>query len=419
MTVVPWSRRMGPRDPHESHRVATPLELFFDLVFVVAIASAAAELHHGLSAGHVETAVGYTMVFFAIWWAWMNYTWFASAYDSDDVVFRLLTFTIMTGSLMLAAGVPDLFDDGQSGLVVAGYAVMRLGMVALWLRAARAHPAGRRTALTYAVGITVVQVLWIARLLVDGEGVLMSTFFLLVLAELAVPILAERVGGPTPFHPHHIAERFALFTIIVLGEVILASVQALQGALAAPPDAASAGHAVEPGAAAEPGATGGMSGSLAMLIAGGLLLVFSLWWLYFKREHVDLIGQGRALTWAFSYAHIVVFASVAAVGAALAAAVDVVQGVAQASPRMVALALATALSLYALTLSSLHAIADRKPAVVGAAATLAAVAVVVALLDLDMGLRVLLMGLAAAGSVAQHVWATHRPAAPTGAQAAR
>lgn len=423
VTVVPWARRMGPRDPHESHRVATPLELFFDLVFVVAIASAAAELHHGLSAGHLETVVGYTMVFFAIWWAWMNYTWFASAYDSDDVVFRLLTFTIMTGSLMLAAGVPDLFDDGQSGLVVAGYAVMRLGMVALWLRAARSHPEGRRTALTYAVGITVVQVLWIARLLLDGDGVLMSTFFLLVLAELAVPILAERVGGPTPFHPHHIAERFALFTIIVLGEVILASVQALQGALAAPADAASAGHAVEPGAALPaaggPGATGGMSGSLAMLIAGGLLLVFSLWWLYFKREHVDLIGQGRAITWAFSYAHIVVFASVAAVGAALAAAVDVVQGVAEASPRTVALALATALSLYALTLSSLHAIADRKPAMVGAAATLAAVAVVVAMLDLDMGLRVLLMGLAAAGSVAQHVWTTHRPGAPTGAEAAR
>ena len=416
---------MGPRDPNEAHRVASPLELFFDLVFVVAIASAAAELHHGLSAGHLETVVGYTMVFFAVWWAWMNFTWFASAYDSDDVVYRLLTFTIMTGSLMLAAGVPDLFDDGQSGVVVAGYAVMRLGMVALWLRAARSHPEGRRTALTYAVGIAVVQALWIARLLLDGQQVLMSTFFLLVLAELAVPVVAERFGGPTPFHPHHIAERFGLFTIIVLGEVILASVQALQGALAAPTDAASAGHTVEPSAAraaAEGGAgggAGGMNGSLTMLVAGGLLLVFSLWWLYFKREHVDLIGQGRLMTWAFSYAHIVVFASVAAVGAALAAAVDVIQGVAGASPRTVALALATALSLYALTLSGVHAIADRRPSVLAAAATLAAVAVAVALLDVDMGLRVLLMGLAAAGSVAQHVWVTHRPGAPAGAEPAR
>jgi low temperature requirement protein LtrA len=386
--------------------VATPLELFFDLVFVVAIASAAAELHHGLSADHPEAVVGYLLVFFAIWWAWMNYTWFASAYDSDDVAYRLLTFTIMAGSLMLAAGVPDLFDDGQSGIVVAGYAVMRLGMVALWLRAARSHPEGRRTALTYALGITVVQVLWIGRLLLDGRQVLLATFLLLVLAELAVPVAAERIGGPTPFHAHHIAERFGLFTIIVLGEVILASVQAIQGALAAPADAASAGHT------GEAAGGGGVSPSLVMLIVGGLLLVFSLWWLYFKREHVDLIGQGRALTWVFSYAHIVVFAAVAAVGAALAAAVDVVQNVAEASPRTVALALATALSLYALTLSGLHAYADRRPAVALAAAVLSGSALAIAALGLDMGLSVLLIGLAAAASVAQHVVVSHRAGIP-------
>ena len=48
------------------------------------------------------------MAFVAIWWAWMNFTWFASAYDPDDVGYRLLAFVIMTGSLMLAAGVPAL-----------------------------------------------------------------------------------------------------------------------------------------------------------------------------------------------------------------------------------------------------------------------------------------------------------------------
>jgi low temperature requirement protein LtrA len=106
MNVVPLRRRMQPRDPHEAHRVATPLELFFDLVFVVAIASAAAQWHHGLAAGHPGDLVGFVMVFFAIWWAWMNYTWFASSYDCDDVVYRLLTFAIMAGSLMLAGGIP-------------------------------------------------------------------------------------------------------------------------------------------------------------------------------------------------------------------------------------------------------------------------------------------------------------------------
>ena len=397
LRAIPWARPMTPRDPEEIHRVATPLELFFDLVFVVAIASAAAELHHGLSAGHLDAIVGFVLVFFAIWWAWMNYTWFASAYDSDDVVFRLLTFTIMTGSLMLAAGVPDLFDDGQSGVVVAGYAVMRLGMVALWLRAAAAHPEGRRTALVYAVGITAVQLLWIARLLLHGNGLLLATFLLLVLAELSVPVLAERVGAPTPFHPHHVAERYGLFTIIVLGEVILASVQAIQGAIAAPDAGGTAGHA-----APAPGG-GGPSPQLWLLIVGGLLLVFSLWWLYFKRDHADLIGQGRRITWAFGYAHVVVFASVAAVGAGLASAVDVVEGEAVATPRAAALALAIPISLYALTLSGLHAAADRNLRTLGSAAAVSAASLGIALLGLDTGLTVLLLGLVTAAAVAQHV----------------
>jgi len=392
---------MAPRDPAEAHRTATPLELLFDLVFVVAIASAAAELHHGLSANHLSAVVGFVLVFFAIWWAWMSYTWFASAYDCDDVVYRVLTFTIMSGSLLLAAGVPDLFDDGQSGVVVAGYAVMRLGMVALWLRAAAAHPEGRRTALTYALGITAVQLLWIARLLLHGGEVLLTTFLLLVRAELAVPVVAERVGAPMPFHPRHVAERYGLLTIIVLGEVILASVQAVQGALAAPAVNASAGH--EP-----PGASGGISGSLAMLVVGALLLVFSLWWLYFKREHADLIGQGRRITWVFGYVHIIVFASVAAVGAALAAAVDVVQHAGNASPRTVALALAVPIALYALTLAGLHAAADRDRSVLLAAGAMSAAAVAVALLGLDMGLTVLLIGLVTAAAVGQHIVASHR-----------
>ena len=154
-------RPLAPRDPAEEHRTATPLELFFDLVFVVAIASASAELHHGLAESHHDAVLGFVMAFIAIWWAWMNFTWFASAYDPDDVGYRLLAFVIMTGSLMLAAGVPAFVDDGQSGLVVAGYAVMRLAMVALWLRAAAGHPERRRTCLTYAGGIAAVQVLWV------------------------------------------------------------------------------------------------------------------------------------------------------------------------------------------------------------------------------------------------------------------
>ena len=87
------------------HRPATSLELLFDLVFVVAIAQAASRLHHGIVAGHTgEALLSYGMVFFAVWWAWMNFTWFASGYDTDDVPYRLLVLVQLIGALILAAG---------------------------------------------------------------------------------------------------------------------------------------------------------------------------------------------------------------------------------------------------------------------------------------------------------------------------
>ena len=94
-----------PRSPTESHRAATPLELFLDLCFVVGVAQAAASLHHAIAEGHLHTAlIGYPMVFFAIWWAWMNFTWFASAFDTDDWLYRTLTIVQMGGVLVLAIG---------------------------------------------------------------------------------------------------------------------------------------------------------------------------------------------------------------------------------------------------------------------------------------------------------------------------
>ena len=108
--------RLTARLPHEPHR-RTSLELFFDLVFVVAIAQASAGLHHAIAAAHAaEGVLGFAMVFFAIWWAWMNFTWFASAYDCDDVPYRVTVLVQIAGALMLAAGVERMLaDDGSSG----------------------------------------------------------------------------------------------------------------------------------------------------------------------------------------------------------------------------------------------------------------------------------------------------------------
>jgi low temperature requirement protein LtrA len=295
-----WLTPMRPRSAQEPHRAATPLELFFDLCFVVAVAQAALPLHHDVSADHIGHGVkSYLMVFFAIWWAWMNFTWFASAYDTDDDVYRITTLVQIAGALVLAAGVQSAFEDGNYAGITAGYVLMRLAMVAQWLRAARNDTQRRQTAIRYAVGIALVQVLWLARLFLPDAWAT-PTFLLLVLAELAVPVIAERApGGPTTYHPHHIAERYGLFTIIVLGEAVAAATIAVRTGLD----------------------EGDYLPELVSLTSAGLVIVFALWWLYFDRSAHGLLTTLRtSMLW--GYGHYFILASAAAVGAGLGVAVD-------------------------------------------------------------------------------------------------
>jgi low temperature requirement protein LtrA len=289
---------MRPRSPAEAHRAATPLELFYDLVFVVAIAQASSGLHHAIAAAHVADAIlSYAMVFFAIWWAWMNFTWFASAYDNDDVAYRLVVFVQLAGALVLAAGVPRAFAARDFTVTTIGYAVMRAGLILQWLRAARSDVAHRRCALRYAEGVSVLQLAWIALLFVPSAWRL-AGFGALVLAELAVPIWAERVAHTT-WHPGHIAERYGLFTIIVLGEAVLATSTAIQTATD----------------------NGGLTLDLTILFAGGATIVFALWWFYFDWPMEDRLTSLRtAFIW--GYGHYAVFAAAAAVGAGLGVAVE-------------------------------------------------------------------------------------------------
>jgi low temperature requirement protein LtrA len=290
---------MRARRPDEAHRAATPLELLFDLCFVVAVAAAAAGLHHSVVEGHAGSAVlVYLAVFFAIWWAWMNFTWFASAFDTDDGVYRLTTLVQMVGVLVLAAGVPAVTESADLTVVTIGYVVMRAALVSQWLRVARSAPSHRTTALWYAAGTTAVQVLWVARLFLP-EALLWPAFVVLVLLELAVPLVAER-HGMTPWHPHHIAERYGLFTIIVLGEAILGVTNAFGGAF-------------DEGAVETP--------ELVLLAVAGAVVVFALWWLYFDEPAAGVLTAGRG-PWTWGYGHYGVFAAVAAVGAGLEVVID-------------------------------------------------------------------------------------------------
>jgi low temperature requirement protein LtrA len=306
--------------------VATPLELFFDLVFVVAIAGAAAGLHHAIGADHALDGLHrYLRTFFAVWWAWMNFTWFASAYDCDDVPYRIVVFVQLIGALILAAGAPTAFEDGDATIITVGYVVMRLAMVTQWLRAGAADAARRATARRYAIGIAVVQVGWVA-LLFAPPGWRVPGFLVLAAAELAVPVWAER-AAPTPWHPHHITERYGLFTIIVLGESVLAASRAIQVVIDA----------------------GAFTGEMIAISGGGLLIVFALWWLYFDEpEHATLTSFRRAFTW--GYGHYLVFAAAAAVGAGLAVVIDRAAGRSTISPVTAGMAVAIPVAGYLLSL---------------------------------------------------------------------
>ncbi|MGI9164645.1 MAG: low temperature requirement protein A [Mycobacterium sp.] len=304
---------MSGRDPHEPHRVATPLELLFDLTFVIAFGSAAAELAHALATGHVGSGLAsFVFVTFAVCWAWINFSWFASAYDTDDWVYRLMTMLQMVGVIILALGIPPVYASIEHGehvnnrLMVAGYIVMRIAMVAQWIRAARQDPVRRTMCLTYAATITVAQIGWIG--IAIAETSVPITFLLvglMTLVELAGPWLVERRNGDqSPWHAHHIAERYGLLTIIALGEGVIGTVASLSAVIQAQ----------------------GWSVDAVLVAVAGTGLTFGMWWIYFVVPSANLLQAQRTKAVPFGYEHIVVFTSIVATGAGLHVAAYYIEG---------------------------------------------------------------------------------------------
>ncbi|WP_198952672.1 MULTISPECIES: low temperature requirement protein A [unclassified Achromobacter] len=296
-------RRMAGHDPHERHRTATPLEGLFDLTFATCFGLAAAQLAHALAQGHFGTAlIGFGFASFAICWAWINFSWFSSAYDTDDWIFRLVTMVQMVGVLVLATGLPRLFDSVDKGAhlddttIVLGYVIMRVAMVMQWLRAARQDPPRRRACLTYATAIAIAQVGWIVQIILD-TSIVVTLLFAAVLAviELAGPVIAERIGDGTPWHAHHIAERYSLFALIALGEGVVGTIAGLAAVVEVQ----------------------GWSLDAGLVCLAGIGLTFGMWWIYYLLPSAEVLYAHRDRSFVWGYGQIFIVAAIVATGAGL------------------------------------------------------------------------------------------------------
>jgi len=234
----------------ESNRRATRLELFFDLAFVLFVARCADILAedatwHGALVFAAVLAIG--------WWAWASTTLYANRFDTDDAVFRLLTLTAMAGVMAMAAAV-DQLDGSAARWFTLGYVLVRLALIAGYLRAWRHVPDARPTARLYMIGHTLGAGIWLASLAVPAPG----RYWLWgigVLADVVWPTAATRLRDAVPLHLEHLPERFALFIILVLGESVAAIVSGVHD--------------------------GGWRSSVIVTGALAFAAAAALWWIYF------------------------------------------------------------------------------------------------------------------------------------------
>ncbi len=390
---------MSGRDPHEAHRVATPLELLFDLTFATSFGLAATQLAHALAQGQYFAAIaGFGFASFAICWAWINFSWFSSAYDTDDWAFRIVTMVQMIGVLVLSIGLPRMFASIEHGahmdnnVMVLGYVIMRVAMVSQWLRAARQDPLRRRACRTYALIISVAQVGWIGLIVFNlpvGAGAIL--FCVLALVELAGPVIAERKDGGTPWHAHHIAERYSLFAIIALGEGVVGTVAALSAVVDEQ----------------------GWTLDAALVCVAGIGLSFGMWWVYYMLPSAEILDVHRKRSFVWGYAQMVPIAAIVATGAGLHVAAYFIEHEAHIGPLATVLSVAVPVGVFLLSLYGLYYWLVRQFDVlhvwlVAGSAAVVALAVAAAIANVDMAICLIVLMFAPVVTVVGYETLGHR-----------
>jgi low temperature requirement protein LtrA len=332
--------RMSGRDPHEGGRATTPLELLFDLTFVIAFGTAANELSHFLVEDHVwDGIVGFAFATFAVSWAWINFSWFASAYDTDDWIYRLTTMVQMIGVIILSLGLPEMFESllrdehMDNRVMVLGYVVMRVPMILQWIRASRQDPDRAPVCRVFVVTLVVSQVGWIVLALIETSiPVFFALAVPLVLVELVGPIVAEHRLDGTPWHAHHIAERYGLLVIIALGEGLIGGAATLSALIS----------------------TEGWTADVVLLGLAGVGVTFGMWWTYFVIPSGSILHVHRRRGFGWGYGHIPFFGALVAVGAGLHAAAYHLEHHSELSTTQTVLTVAIPLGLYVALLYVLY-----------------------------------------------------------------
>jgi low temperature requirement protein LtrA len=276
-----WSHRQS-----DTVRRVTWIELFFDLVFVAVVAQVGTPLatdysFHGLAR--------YAFLLLVIWWAWNGYAVYATRFDADDGPQRVMTMIQMIAVIFMAANAEDGLDSVSSAGFAAAYAVMRLVLVLQYVRAS-AIPAARRLAREHATGFGVAAVVWLASSLTPAP-LRYACWAIALAVDLGTALLTARHTRQLPPHAEHLPERFGLFTLILLGESIVAIMKGIQ---------------------AQPDWTP-MAAGAALL---GIIVIFACWWAYFEgaraaqERHIRTARDARLFE-IWNYAHLPLYLGLA------------------------------------------------------------------------------------------------------------
>jgi low temperature requirement protein LtrA len=313
-------------DEADGERHATWLELFFDLVFVVAIA----QLADGLSGE--PTLRGFLIfagLFVAVWWAWVGYTFYADRFDTDDPPHRVLMLSGMFAVAVLASVIPEAFHGDTASFALA-YAAVRGVVVALNARAWWHVPMARPLLELYIPVFTGTVVLFLVSAAVEPPFRYWLWAVALVI-DLSAPLVSRDRIEQAPIHASHVPERVGLFTIIVFGESVLAVVLGTT----------TVSWGLESGAAA----------ALAFVVAA------ALWWIYFDYVDSSIVGRTIRAGQIWLYAHLPLLAGLAALGAGVKLAIQATEDAGLTAE--VSWIVAGGVALFMASVSVLHLVTTR------------------------------------------------------------